>query len=63
MRTLNVKRTTLKEVESIWKMKIPHFGKSEYFIRCNAKGEVNWEVAPLYDLQELEKRGNYQIIQ
>jgi len=63
MKTLNVKPITKKQLEERWEMKLPQsFSNRELFIRCNKKGEVNWEVAPVYTKDELEKRGDYNIL-
>jgi hypothetical protein len=63
MKTLNVKSTTKNEVESKWGLKLPYgFTNKEIFIRCDSKGNVNWDNAPVYIKQELEERGDYQII-
>jgi hypothetical protein len=60
MKNLNVKHVTQKELEQKWSVKLPvSFYLRELFIRCNKKGEVNWEVAPVYTKEELEKRGDY----
>lgn len=59
MKKLNIKPTTKKELAEKWNMPV-HFG-GELFIRCNAKGDVNWSKAPVYTKDELEQRGDYQI--
>jgi hypothetical protein len=63
MKNLNVKPVTQKELEQKWSVKLPaSFYLRELFIRCNKKGEVNWEVTPVYTKEELEKRGDYTIL-
>lgn len=63
MRLLNVMQVSQKEIEENWNLKLPQsFYGCELFIRCNSKGKINWEVAPFYTKQELENRGDYQII-
>ncbi len=47
MKLLNVKRTTRKEVENKWGILLPALVPEKLFIRCNAKGEINWEKAPV----------------
>lgn len=62
-RLLNVKAITKDELEEKWGFKLPDkglFGKT-LFIRCNSKGEVKWDKAPVYSLVELTKRGNFNI--
>jgi hypothetical protein len=63
MKTLNVKRTTIQEIQDNWNMPIPCFGGSEYFVRCNSKGIVNWDNAPIMQKSDLDKRGYYMIIE
>lgn len=58
---LNVKKTTKKEVQEKWNMQLPKQWADNLYIRCNAKGVVNWKVAPIYELNELEQRGNYNV--
>lgn len=63
MKLLNVIQVSQKEIEENWETELPlSFFNRELFIRCNSKGKVNWEVAPIYTKHELEKRGDYQII-
>ncbi len=55
-RTLNLKHTSHKELEKMWGFTPPPIYSifSPIFIRCNAKGEVNWDKAPVYELSELK---------
>lgn len=63
MKNLNVKSVSPKEVAKQWKVNESMLPQTkELFIRCNSKGEVNWEVAPIYRKEELEERGNYTIL-
>ncbi|MBS1535331.1 MAG: hypothetical protein JST78_09655 [Bacteroidetes bacterium] len=58
-RTLNVKKTSVTEIAKEWgdTSLIPlHWTKVEIYIRCNAKGVVNWEIAPVYVASELFNR-------
>jgi hypothetical protein len=61
MRTLNVKKTTKKEVMSEWGF-APLKRSDILFVRCNSKGEIKWDIAPIYEPIELLERGNYNII-
>ena len=61
MRTLNVKATTKYEVEKKWGFTLPWMLSKELYIRCNAKGEVNWDKAPIISAEKLVKRGNYKV--
>lgn len=58
MKTLNVKKVNKKEVEQKWGFSLPISLEFILYIRCNAKGDVNWEKAPIYKFTELIKRGN-----
>lgn len=60
MKTLNVKLTNNEELTQKWKMITPF--KGILFIRCNSKGVINWDKAPVYNLDELLKRGDVNII-
>jgi len=63
MKILNVKSTNKEEIEEVWQLPLPeNLNNKELFIRCDSKGSVNWESAPVYTKEELEERGNYQII-
>ena len=61
-RILNVKETTKKEVQQIWETPLPLLWPDTLYVRCNAKGLVNWEIAPVFRPEELIKRGNYNVI-
>lgn len=61
MRTLNVKKVTKKEVEQKWNDPLPIVWGNTLYMRCNAKGEINWEKAPVYQPNELVERGNYVV--
>lgn len=61
-KTLNVKRTNRDEISKQWGFEYYGSTVEPLFIRCNAKGAVNWEVAPIYRLSQLIKRGKYNII-
>lgn len=68
-RTLNVKLTTLKEVTKKWGFTPALFPKETFgdllyptlFIRCNAKGHINWDKAPVYTSISLKEMSNYKI--
>ena len=53
MKTLNVIKTNLSELTEHWGFR-PSIG-GELFIRCNAKGEVNWDKAPVYKWSEIQQ--------
>lgn len=59
-KTLNVIRTNNKTLCEKWGF-YPNL-RGQLFIRCDKKANVNWEKAPVYGLQELEQRGNYNIL-
>jgi hypothetical protein len=60
-RTLNVKRVSKCILEKRWKASLPALWPDTLYIRCNPKGEVNWDKAPVYKYSELVERGNYSI--
>ena len=55
MKTLNVKRITTKELTEKWGF-VPPWKSQDVFVRCDAKGNVNWEKAPVYFESELKDR-------
>lgn len=57
---LNLKPTSNLELNEKWGLNISLKGK--LYIRCNAKGIVNWEKAPVYNHVELIGRENVNII-
>jgi hypothetical protein len=62
MKKLNVKKTDLAEVTVKWKfLPVLLFGK-ELFVRCNAKGIINWDKAPVYTSEELILKDNVSIL-
>jgi uncharacterized protein YhdP len=54
-KTLNVKRVTIEELTEKWGF-CPPIKDSVVFIRCDAKGNVNWDKAPVYMQSELKGR-------
>lgn len=54
MRTLNVVKTNLDELDYHWG-RMPISLGGELFIRCNRKAEINWGKAPVYTWEEIEK--------
>ena len=60
-RTLNVKRTSRAELKKMWGFPMAHAMKDPLFIRCNAKGEVNWDKAPVYSQDEISEREKVNI--
>lgn len=61
-KTLNVKKVTKKEVAEFWNTELPFKWPDILYIRCDAKGSVNWDKAPIYLPNELIGRGNYKVI-
>jgi len=61
MRKLNVLKVTKAKVLEKWGFGLPFIWPCPVFIRCDSKGKVNWEKAPICQKIELEQRGNYQI--
>lgn len=57
---LNVVATDNKTLSEKWKISVNLNG--DLYIRSNYKGAINWEVAPVYSMEELNSRGNFNII-
>lgn len=56
-RNLNVKTTNKAELTKQWGIIPLGYSPSEtLYIRCNAKGQVNWDKAPVYQAHELVER-------
>ncbi|MGR3218493.1 MAG: hypothetical protein ACUZ8H_01565 [Candidatus Anammoxibacter sp.] len=62
MKTLNVKKTSLQELKEQWGFEPILLIGREIYIRCNAKGEINWDVAPVYSHDELIERNDVNIL-
>jgi hypothetical protein len=60
-RTLHVKKVTRKEIEKHWKFKIPIAWGYILYVRCNAKGEINWPKTLVYHAHELLEREKHVI--
>lgn len=62
MRTLYIRATTWNEVSEKWGLNPPPgYYNVELFVRCSAKGEVNWDKTLLYKASELFNR-NVKVI-
>lgn len=61
-KTLNVKPTSNAELSSPDKWGFNPSLRGKLFIRCNSKGVVNWDKAPVYNADELFGRENVKII-
>lgn len=59
---LNLKPTNNLELAEKWGLNYNPSLKGKLYIRCNAKGAVNWEKAPVYNHLELIGRENVNII-
>lgn len=56
MKTLNVVKTNLDELEEHWGFYPGLLNPSvERFIRCNRKGQINWDKAPVYSWAEIQE--------
>jgi len=60
-KTLNVKRVTIEELTKKWGF-VPPITCKVLFVRCDAKGNVNWDKAPVFSESELKGR-NVEIIE
>ncbi|MNK53047.1 hypothetical protein D3C87_719980 [compost metagenome] len=62
MKLLNVKAIKKKELTAKWDGNFGYaFHEDGTFIRCNAKGEINWGKAPLYTLEQLRLKENVKV--
>lgn len=54
MKTLNLRKTSREELQlNGWSTAL--LGGRELFIRCNSKGEVNFDKAPVYNWHEVQE--------
>jgi hypothetical protein len=54
MRAMTVMKTSYDELTEEWGKEPVIFNRTqELFIRCNNKGEVNWDKAPVYTWPEI----------
>lgn len=54
---LNIRETTIKEIEKNWGITpLLKNRLAPVFVRCNPKGEVNWEITSHYQLDDLVGR-------
>jgi len=59
MNTLNLKRTHAREIIAKWQISLPQSCYTQLlFVRCNAKGIVNWESGKtaIYTADEIKDR-------
>jgi len=61
-RTLYVLRVTKQALSKKWGMPIPEKHSEILYVRCNVNGEVDWDSTLMYELDHLERRGNYQVL-
>ena len=54
MKTLNVQKVERRELLKRWRITGKFLPSGELFIRSNAKGEVNWDKAPVYSWVEIQ---------
>jgi hypothetical protein len=55
-----VKRTSNEELYEHWRWNPKYIG--EIFIACNELGDIEWQEADVYQLEELLKRGKVKLI-
>lgn len=60
-KTINVKATTNAELTEKWGFNPQQRGL--LYIRCNSKGAINWDKAPVYTAFEIYGRPHFKIIQ
>jgi hypothetical protein len=57
MKTLTVQKISYEELTKGWKKEPVIFRRDqELFIRCNKKGEINWDKAPVYTWPEIQEQ-------
>lgn len=59
-RRLFIKKTSNKELYEKWNFNPSLMGA--LYIRCNAKGEINWDKAPVFRAETLVGRDNVIIM-
>lgn len=64
MNQLNVKKVTKSELSEKWGFYIGSLIRSQFqlYIRCNAKGKINWDKAPVYNSQEIDAIRRLRIV-
>lgn len=62
MKTLNVKKTSIKELENQWGMTGLVGLKGDLYIRCDKDGIINWDKAHVYSSSELVGRDGVNLI-
>lgn len=61
MKTLNVKKISGYAISKEWAAFFLPAGLY-YYVRCNAKGIINWEKTAVYSAHELVGRDNVKIL-
>ena len=61
MKRLHVKKVSPKTVNNKWGFHAYRLHHVLY-IRCNVKGNINWDKAPVYHAEELVGRDNVKIL-
>ena len=59
---LHVKKTTISEVSTKWGINASCLIGKSFYVRCNSKGIVNWDVAPIFSADELIERDKVIIL-
>lgn len=60
IKTLRVKKTSNSELSEKWNMFVNI--NSELYVRCNCKGQVNWDKTVVYRASELIEKNNVIIV-
>ena len=62
MKKLNVKKTDFNEIAKMWGFHPPvKWASKLLFVRCNLRGKINWDKAPIFRAEELIERDNVTI--
>lgn len=62
-RNIYVKQATVTEITIHWKFRPMKRNGDLMYVKCNKKGEVNWETTSVYNHRELIEKNNIIIIE
>jgi hypothetical protein len=52
-RTLYLKKVSERQIRKQWGIFYPTEASLFWLVRCNKKGDINWDAAPVYSLTEI----------
>ncbi len=67
MKTLNIKLVDIPFLEKMWGFTVILPSNAivngwKVYVRCNAKGDINWDKTATYNIKELIERNNVNIL-